>query len=157
MDPVSAVSLVGVCMSIIRYAVSASTGLSTLRQRLREAEQDVETLRAEVDAIKLSTERFRSWLQGNQSDLEVEQAQVLRRTLTAIETTLRALETRVNELVKEKNANAGAQESTTAKIRRFTLRKRLAYAFNVDEIERYRSRLSNQLGVLNFEYKMFTQ
>ena len=139
-------------MSIIRYAVSASTGLSTLRQRLREAEQDVEILRAEVDAIRLSTERFRAWLQGNQSELEAEQAQVLRQTLDAIEATLRALETRVNEL-NSGDATTGAQ----ARIRRFALRKRLAYALNVDEIERYRSRLSNQLGVLNFEFKMFTK
>ena len=161
MDPLSALGLAGICMSIIRYATLSSNGLGTLRQRMRDSEQDIEALRAEVDGIRTSTEQFRNWLERN-PQLDDQQARVIRRTLDAIEGTLVALERQIGSLLNSmRQADEQTATMTTAggeqQRQRLPFRRRLSYAWRASDIERYRSRLAAQLQVLEFEYRALTR
>lgn len=128
--------LIASCSTIIRFSISIITGLDDLRERLRDADVNIQALRAQVDSVREGILGVREWLEY-QRVLEEAQIMTVGRSLNHIEETLLRLDKAVG-----KEITLGKKMST---------RKRVAHLLSKNKIDGYQNTLNHQLSSVMFQ------
>ncbi len=138
-DPISLVSLIGLCGSICCRVAQIITGLDALRESYKHARFAIEGLNAQINAVEAAASRLASWLRQSSQSLSETEYIGLGKSMSACANLISALEDYVADLgVEAGHSDNVSQGSKTRYVRHET------------SIKEFRDLLQCQVQALSF-------
>jgi hypothetical protein len=137
-DPISLLSLIGLCGSICCRVAQIVTSLDALKESYKNTRLAIEGLNAQINAVEAAASRLASWLRQSSQSLSETEYIGLEKSISACANLISALEGYVAEGVEAGDPDNVSQGSKTRYVRHET------------SIKEFRDLLQCQVQALSF-------